>query len=326
MPVGKIMFLEKKPIKTLVVTTGYSCNNKCLMCSIEKKECAFPNRSFSDIEGDLKTGRIEGITEIEFTGGEPTIRRNIVDNIARAKALGYERISLSTNGRLFSYQDFCDKLINAGLNKVTISLLGPNEKIHNAITRTPFSFSETVKGIENLKKIDNFQVNISSVISSLNYQNMLEFGEFVLSLGVKNWYLLDLIPEGSALKHYAKLAVTKNELSLELNKLETIADKFNELGFFDFPFCLFESKMINSTKINYVNTKKRGETTQQVGFNPERIIQTADGLYSDELRTQIKVCSSCRFSDRCGGVWREYLKKFGEEETNDLAKKHNCLI
>lgn len=320
------MTLEKKPIKTLVVTTGFSCNNKCLMCSVEEKQCAFPNRTFNDIEEDLKTGRIEGISEVEFTGGEPTIRKDIIENVARAKALGYEKISVSTNGRFFSYPDFCEKIIAAGLNKATISLLGPNEKIHNAITRTPESFGEVIQGIENLSKYNGFQINISTVISSLNYRDIESFAEFVLSLGVKNWFLLDLIPEGGAKKHYAKLCVTQNELARELNKLYAVADKFNELGFFDFPFCLFEPEMIYDGRVNFINTQKRGETTQQVGFDPERIVRGEDGLYHDELRTQIEVCKSCRYVDRCGGVWRDYLQKFGEEETNNLARKHDCLI
>jgi len=320
------MSLEKKPIKTLVVTTGFSCNNKCLMCSVEEKECAFPNRTYNDIETDLKNGRLEDFTEVEFTGGEPTIRKDIIENIERANVLGYEKISVSTNGRLFSYKEFCDKIIAAGLNKATISLLGPNEKIHNAVTRTPGSFGEVIQGIENLNQVENFKINISTVISSLNYRDIVSFAEFVLALGIKNWYLLDLIPEGGAKKHYAQLAVTQNELSRELNKLESVADKFDELGFFDFPFCLFEEKMIKNSKINFINTQKRGETTQQVGFEPERIVRGEDGLYHDELRTQIEVCKSCRYADRCGGVWRDYLQKFGEEETNNLARKHDCLI
>lgn len=316
---------REKTRKTLIVLVGFSCNNKCIMCSIEEKQCAFPNRSFSDIEQDMKDGRIDDYKEIEFTGGEPSIRKDIFDIITRAKELGYEKISLSTNGRMFSYEETCKKFVEAGLNKVTISLLGGDEKIHNAITRTPGSFDETVQGIKNLKKQADFQVNVSSVVSSLNYQKLSELGDLVLSLGVKNWYLLDLIPEGEADKHYLKLAVTQNELSKELNMLKPFADKFNELGFFDFQYCLFAPEFHDNKKINFVNTQKRGETTAQVGYDPQRLKKTDDGLYQDELRRQIEVCAKCRFRKECGGVWRKYLKEFGEEETNELAQKHNCL-
>lgn len=313
-------------IKTLLVTTGYTCNNKCLMCSVEEKRCAFPDREMRDIELDLKGGRLKDFTEIEFTGGEPTARRDLLELVARAKALGYERISLSTNGRMFSYDDYCQKLIEAGLNKATISLLGPDEKIHNAITRTPESFNETMAGIKNLKKFPNFQVNISTVVSSLNYEHLQEIAELVLSLGIKNWYLLDLIPEGAAQENYMRLAVTQKELSRVLNQLTSSLDNFQELGFFDFPFCLFSPEMINNQKINFINTQKRGEMTEQVGFNPERIVKDECGLYSDELRRQIGVCAECRFKEKCGGVWKEYLDKFGGDETVELMKKNGCGI
>lgn len=317
---------DNSTIKTLLITTGYSCNNKCLMCSVDERRCAFPDRYMDDIESDLKDGRLRDFTELEFTGGEPTARKDIIDLVARAKKLGYERISLSTNGRLFNYEDFCQKIIAAGLNKATVSLHGHNEKIHNAITRTPDSFQETIAGIKNLQKFSNFHLNISTVVSSPNYQHLSEISELVLSLGIKNWYLLDLIPEGAAKDNYMSLAVTQKELSRVLNGLNPIAEKFNELGFFDFPFCLFSPEMIANKKINYINTQKRGETTEQVGFSPERIVKDERGLYSDELRRQVEVCGKCLFQEKCGGVWREYLDKFGEEETVELMKRNGCEI
>jgi cyclic pyranopterin phosphate synthase len=316
---------NNKKRKTLIVLTGFSCNNKCIMCSIEKQQCAFPNRSFSDIEADIKIGSISGYKEIEFTGGEPTIRKDIIDIIACANKFGYEKISLSTNGRIFSYSEKCDKFIEAGLNKVTISLLGPDAETHNAITRTPNSFSESVEGIKNLQKQKNFQVNVSSVVSSMNYEKLIELGKLILSWGIKNWYLLDLIPEGEAEKHYAQLAVTQNELSKKLNELNTLADKFGELGFFDFTYCLFSPQMRDNKKINFVNTQARGETTSQVGYDPQRLKMSNNGLYQDELRRQVEICRRCRFNNLCGGVWHKYLDKFGEEETNQLAQKNDCL-
>jgi len=311
--------------KNLIVLTGFSCNNNCIICSVKDKMVNYPDRSFEDLCNELKKGIKNGFNWVEFTGGEPTIRSDIIKLVETAKELGYQKIAFSTNGRLFSYNEFCQKIIQAGLNKITFSLLGPDKKIHDSISRTPGSFTEIIKGIKNVQQFSDIHINISTVISKLNYKSIKSFGRFIISLGVKNWYLLDLIPDGNAKKFYPDLVVRLNNLSKELNGLVEISDNFNEFGFFDFPLCIFSPELRSKTNACFVNAKMRLETSQQVGYNPKRIELDSEGIYRDVYRENTGICRKCKYYKNCGGIWNNYLNLFGVKEVVKLAKKNNCL-
>lgn len=314
----------KKNAEQLLVLTGFTCNNNCIVCSIKDKEKNYPDRIFGDLVKDLQLGIEKGFRGVEFTGGEPSIRCDIVDLVAKARELGYETIAMSTNGRLFSYKRFCDNIVGAGLNKVTFSLLGPTAAIHDAVTRTPGTFQQILAGIKNVQEYGHVHINVSSVISNLNYKNLVFFGQFIASIGIKQWYLLDLIPDGNAKVFYPRLAVRLKDLYNELKDLTVIADKFKEFGFFDFPYCLFESSLRENKKAVFVNAKMRQETNHQVGYNPKRIVVDKSGKYRDAYRINIKICAQCRYYKECGGIWKEYLDLYGCDEIAELAGKNRC--
>tara|TARA_Y100000031_G_C8241257_1_gene395805 strand:+ start:195 stop:1184 length:990 start_codon:yes stop_codon:yes gene_type:complete len=311
--------------RTLLVLIGFSCNNNCIVCSVRPKRHSYPDRSYQEVVKDIKQGRKNGFNRIEFTGGETTIRKDIIQLVAQAKKQGYQQIGLSTNGRLFSYQKFCQEIIKAGLNRITFSLLGFKAETHNAITRTPGSFDEIIAGMKNVQKFPKAHINISSVISKLNFRHLEEFGKFIHSLGVRQWYLLDLIPDGHAKTHYRTLVVRLNDLYKELNSISKIADDFEEFGFFDFPYCLFKPALRKRKNVCLVNAKMRVEISKQIGYNPERISVNKQGSYTDVYRLNIDICKKCKFYKECGGVWKPYLNLYGPEEIISLSKKNNCF-
>lgn len=315
---GKTEFPQKK--QSLLVLCGFSCNNNCIVCSLKDRQEFYPDRTTEKIMQDMLVAQKKGFKAVEFTGGEPTIRKDIIDLVVYAKKIGFETIAISTNGRMFSYAPFAKKIIDAGLNKVNFSLLGSNEKVHNSISRTPGSFKEILSGIENVKKNPEVCVNISSVISSLNVKDLKKFALFVLSLGVRNWYLLDLIPDGNAQKNYSVLAIKPEILRLELNGLQKVSSKFREIGFFDFPLCLFEEGFLKLPNVKFINAKRRLETSLQVGYNPSRTHADNKGIYQDCYKKHLKICVKCRFHKECGGVWKEYIDKFEEERIIKLFK------
>ena len=108
--------------------TGVSCNSRCIMCSVNsytkysKRVNKIPDGSTDQIIKDLIRGRKEGYERTEFTGGEPTIRKDIILLIQKAKQLGYKDIGINTNGILLSDSKFCLDLITAGLTNITFSL------------------------------------------------------------------------------------------------------------------------------------------------------------------------------------------------------------
>ncbi len=138
----------------LTIETGLSCNQRCAHCSQPMLRARFSagagDLSTTEIQARIVQGLADGAVEVAFTGGEPTIRKDIADLVTFARAHGAARVSLTTNARMFAYPEFCARLLDAGLGGVSVSLHGPDAATHEALTRVGGSFRQTVAGVATL--------------------------------------------------------------------------------------------------------------------------------------------------------------------------------
>ena len=315
----------QKSKKIWLIMTGFSCNNDCIMCSTKPKANNHSDRLSEEIEKDLILGKKSGYERVEFTGGEVTIRPDILTLIKKAKNLGYREVAISTNGRMLSYKTFCEKAITDGLNRITFTLSAHNSKLGEAVSRTPKAFEQTIQGIKNVLTYPAVDVSVNTVPIKINYLYLLETGKLISSLGVKAWNILDLIPDGYGKDFYNILSVKMTDLSVAVNNLSSIINKFNLITFFDYPLCLFDQKFRNSSHVNFITARGRIGIEKQVGYKPERFKESDKNFYEDIHKERIKVCKNCKFSKFCGGVWKDYVDLYGEKEIELLAKKHNCV-
>ncbi len=106
------------------------CNFKCTYCLPNgyKAQSCTPDRAL-DRASDLSVGEIKtllsafrklGFTKIRLTGGEPTLRQDIVEIVALAKGLGFETVALTTNA--YRLLNLLEPLKTAGLDQINISL------------------------------------------------------------------------------------------------------------------------------------------------------------------------------------------------------------
>lgn len=317
--------LKDNQDKTLILVTGFACNNNCVMCSLESFKQRKTNRTTKELILEIEKGKKEGFKRIEFTGGEPGIRKDIFQLIKYAKGLGFKEIGMSTNGRIFYYPGFCQKFVEADLNRVNISLYGHTSKLHNAITRTPQAFEQTVQGIKNLQKYSFVALELSIVVLKINFPYLKQIGSFVLrTLGIQRWAVIDLIPDGNALPLYNSLSVRLIDLSRELSDLIQILPRSAHINFFDFPLCLFPASVRNLECASFVVARERDQIAEQRGYYPTRIKKNGD-RYTDKHKVRVPICNNCIFSFRCGGVWRKYIDLYGEDEINTLAEAHNVV-
>ncbi len=97
------------------------CNLRCVYCMSEDME--FQPReqllNFDELERVARVARDLGVTAIRLTGGEPLVRRGVVDLVARLGALGFEDIAMTTNATRLA--PLAAPLRAAGLTRVNIS-------------------------------------------------------------------------------------------------------------------------------------------------------------------------------------------------------------
>jgi cyclic pyranopterin phosphate synthase len=115
------------------------CNFRCVYCMPEQGVRWLPKEnilSFEEIERVVRAGiAVHGIRRIKLTGGEPTVRHNLVDLVHRLRRIqGLEELSLTTNG--MQLPDLAGPLKEAGLDRITISIDSLQPDRFKAVTRT----------------------------------------------------------------------------------------------------------------------------------------------------------------------------------------------
>ena len=124
-------------IDYLRISVTDRCNLRCIYCMPEEGVEWKPVSeilTYEEIERFAAAAVSVGITKIRLTGGEPLVRKGLVDHIRRLKDLtGLEAIALTTNGTLLEQN--VASLREAGLSRVNVSLDSLDPEVYATITR-----------------------------------------------------------------------------------------------------------------------------------------------------------------------------------------------
>ncbi|TSA45272.1 radical SAM protein [bacterium] len=180
------------------------CNNNCLFC-LDKDAQDGTAVSLVEIKKNLLKGRKKKIDQVVLSGGEATIHPDFLKVVEAAKSMGYRHIQVITNGRMFAYPNFLISALNAGVNEITFSIHGHNEKLHDAQTQINGSFQQAIKGLKNALSTNGLIVNVDIVINKINYIHLADILKYFVDLGVREFDLLQIIPSGQAWKNRKKL-------------------------------------------------------------------------------------------------------------------------
>jgi len=172
---------------------GFSCNNNCVFCSANSFNKSKNNRSTEEVASAI-VNNASDYDLIEFLGGEFTIRKDAIQLISLAKKAGYKKISLETNGRMLSNKKFAEKIIKAGLDKISFSLHGSNSKTHDKLTQTKDSFNQALQGISNACELGAF-CTVTFVINQLNYKEIPAFVKLIGKYPLKSIMFNYMRPE-----------------------------------------------------------------------------------------------------------------------------------
>ena len=138
-----------RTIEYLRISLTDRCNFRCIYCMPEEGVCSLPHDEILRIEEMAHIVRIAadlGIKSVRLTGGEPLVRKGVVDLVREiANTPGIENVSMTTNGVLLP--KMADDLKRAGLSRVNISLDTLDPAQFRAITRLG-RVEQTLAGID----------------------------------------------------------------------------------------------------------------------------------------------------------------------------------
>ncbi len=133
-----------------------------------------------------------GHFHLSFTGGEPLLRQDVPELIGWARRNG-ATTNLMTNGYLID-ETMVERLRDAGLDSVTVSLNGIKGETHDRSRGYPGSFERAIRALRLLKGNGRMQVNISAILSGQNAEESVSLVEWARSEGIDGVGIQPLLP------------------------------------------------------------------------------------------------------------------------------------
>lgn len=295
--------------KVVDMKVGYQCNNNCLFCAQggKREKCLF--RKKETIEKELRETR-NTRSSVVFTGGEPTMHPNFLDLVKIAKGLNYESIQIQTNGRMFSYKDFCMKAIRSGATDFSPSLHGHKASLHDYLTSAPGSFQQTVQGIKNLKSMGQ-RVITNSVVTSKNYKYLPELAKLLISLGVNQYQFAFVHVVGTARDNKKWIVPKKSDIMPYVKRGIDLGRKAGiNVATEAIPYCMMKG---------YEDSIAERIIPDAKVFERRLVVESFTDYRQNIGKAKREKCRECIYDNICEGPWREYPELFGWSEFEPVS-------
>jgi len=178
-----------RAITDLRVSITDRCNYRCVYCRTGNEGAQYAELPIADY---LRMVRILvglGIEKVRLTGGEPLLRKGLVDfvrELAKLRTMaGGEPLDLAvtTNGHLL--EGLADPLRDAGLSRITVSMDAVDPATFARITRVPGSFERVLRGLRAAERAGLGPVKVNCVLfRGFNDDQIVPFAKFAREEGV----------------------------------------------------------------------------------------------------------------------------------------------
>jgi pyruvate-formate lyase-activating enzyme len=299
-------------IRHLDLKLSYACNNNCVHCVIadqRDRAVALGRKDFrtsAQVGRELADAAARGFRVVTFTGGEPTLRKDLPALVRAARSLGLA-VGIQTNGRVLSGPDARRSL--AGLDaRFVVALHGPDAAVHDAITRVPGSFDQTVAAMRGLVA-EGEKVTAKIVLSRTNAPCLPALAALLADIGAPRANFTFPHALGNARRMFDAVVPRYSDVmpgllaaldALDACGIEAVTEAV--------PLCLLGGRRDRATESMY-----RSAVASEV----RQLDQDARDWSRDravEGKAKPPSCASCALDASCEGVWTDYLDANGGGE------------
>ena len=179
-----------RAITDLRISITDRCNYKCVYCRTGNEGALYGDLPFEDY---LRMARVlvgMGINKIRLTGGEPLLRKGVVEFVRELAGLRPGGpmpepldIALTTNGHMLA--EMAQPLKDAGLTRVTVSMDAVDPERFARITRVPNGYDHVLAGIRAARRAGLWPLKVNCVLMrGFNEDQIIPFGMFAREEGV----------------------------------------------------------------------------------------------------------------------------------------------
>ncbi len=326
------------PILSEIALT-YGCQNRCRFCYANSpdRETSVPRMSPDEV--DLVIDRISGeayCPSISFTGGEPTLVKDLPRHIRHAKSRGM-RVNLITNGIRCAEPGFAETLAEAGLDSAQVSLEAGSAEVHDDIVGRPGAFEATVEGVRALRRA-GIHTHTNTTICGLNKERLDELVAFVAHDLESEYFSMNLVIRTGASIHDPAMDISYADLR---EIVPPVFDQARACGvkpvwYSPTPLCVFNPMQygVSSTTCacceSLLSVNPSGEVLPCSSFEEgvgnivrrsfEKVWRGPAARYWRSKAAAPPGCSECRYFALCYGACPLYWDDRGGFEEIDEAR------
>ena len=178
-----------RAITDLRVSITDRCNYRCVYCRTGNEGAQYSELPMADYLRMVRIFVGLGIEKVRLTGGEPLLRKGLVDLVRDLSKLRTVKtgepldLALTTNGHLL--EDLAQPLKKAGLTRITVSMDAVDPATFARITRVPGSFEQVLAGIRAAQRAGLNPVKVNCVLlRGFNDDQIVAFARFAREEGV----------------------------------------------------------------------------------------------------------------------------------------------
>jgi sulfatase maturation enzyme AslB (radical SAM superfamily) len=337
--------------KRVKIVTGLKCNIQCVFCYYRDNLHA-PNRKFEEIRRDLLYARNRGISEVDFSGGEPTVHPDLPRLIEEAKSIGMEKVCIISNGLRLSNRDYAASLKSAGVDEILFSVHGSGEKTHDEITRIQGSFKKISQAISNAVS-EGIIVRTNTVVNRINCNDLLAVGNFLIPFHPVQMNFITINDWCFAKNLVDKLMLSYSEISPRLKEAcDLLSPHVRTVNVRYIPFCFmkdYERFVCNHRQVKFdpFEWVPRVRARLEIQNNFWRYLGIlgygyfAGGVFRKTFRMppadvldesvvealrhwyykKSDRCRECSLELICDGVEKTYADQFGLDELNQFVSE-----
>ncbi len=285
----------------LDIILGYDCNLACDYCTITPamRERALPTRAIADA---MKRQRAAGYDRVSFTGGEPTIRSDLLGLVRYANKLGFANIKVQSNGLVYATADNVQRLSEAGCNNFHISIHTHDRDAYDTMVRRAGAHQLMVDGLRNAIAAD-VPLQVDAIITTTTLPRLVDAARWLHAEGVRalNLWFVSLTDNNRD-----NLA----SMPRMTDALPTMAEVFAYGRSHDMtirslhvPRCLLGDDAAHAFDPG---------ADDVCVVTPEATFQ----LHQSKLAGQghVPACVGCEHEAICPGIRDDYLERYGDEE------------
>jgi cyclic pyranopterin phosphate synthase len=264
----------------------------------------------------MRAARRDGFRAISFTGGEPTIRPDLLPLIREARTLGYESIKVQTNGLVFAEPNNLERLLDAGTTEIHLSIHTHLAEAYDDLVRREGAYARMKQAAANLAGVsDRATVFSDLVVLRSTLPVLADAVDWCADLGFTAGHLWYYSATDEQAGRTDQMPRFEEAMPSILAAFERAAQRGFDLRSLHIPHCL----------LGRFNDQGADPTARTVRVaTPDAVFDLADSPLTPNAR--IPACVDCPRATRCRGVRRDYLAQYGDAEMAHARGQARTLL